>query len=624
MIYFVGAGSGAADLITLRGAKLLEKADVVIWAGSLVNPELLDLCKKNCIILDSSRMTLQETTEALAKGESEGKLCVRLHTGDPSIYGAIREQMEELKARGIDYTVVPGVSSFCGAASALKCEYTVPEISQTVIISRMEGRTPVPDREKIRRLAEHGCSMVLFLSSGMIPALVDELKAGGVYADSTPCAVVYKATWKDEKIVRGTLGDIAQKALEAGINKTALVLVGNFLGSDYNKSKLYDAAFSTEFRTATESASAQGVSPAALEKSPKLCFERLFIISFTDKGSSLAARISAALSESCEKALAVQSLCKKDGAGVPLNEFVSEAFTGSSCKKTLVVFVGAMGIAVRSVAPFVTSKVTDPAVVCIDEGARFSIPLLSGHIGEANLAATVIAEKTGAAACITTATDSNGILAADSLAEQKGWYIQNPCAIKKVSSNMLKGEKPRLFVEPPLTLPMCFGDCAQDKKFLSQCEVVQSDNNADIMITVKERPCGMTGDGLPLVLVPRVLCAGVGCKKDSDSNLMAEFIEETLRSNSLSAHALGALASIDIKKDEKAICDCAARFGVPFKTFSAAELNSVDGDFSSSDFVKSSVGVDCVCERSAVAYGGGVLCVKKTARDGMTCAVALM
>lgn len=249
-IFFVGAGCGAADLITLRGARLLEKADVVVWAGSLVNPELLEMCRKDAEIFDSARMNLEETTEILEKAHKNQKLCVRLHTGDPSIFGAIREQMEELDKLEIPYEIVPGVSSFCGAAAALKAEYTVPEISQSLIITRMEGRTPVPEREKIRELAKHGTSMALFLSSSMISELVEELLKGNSYTKETPAAVVYKATWKDEKIIRGNLGNIAELSEKAGIHKTALILVGDFLGTAYNKSKLYDKEFETEFRKA--------------------------------------------------------------------------------------------------------------------------------------------------------------------------------------------------------------------------------------------------------------------------------------------------------------------------------------------------------------------------------------
>ncbi len=252
MVHFVGAGPGAPDLITVRGARLLGEADVVVWAGSLVNGELLGLCKEGCEIHDSSRLTLEETTTVLSEADRGGKVCVRLHTGDPSLFGAIREQMEELDRLGVEYDVVPGVSSFCGAASAVKREYTVPGVSQTVIISRMEGRTPVPRRERISELSRHGSSMVLFLSNGMIRGLCGELLKGGAYTESTPCCVVYKATWADERIVEGTLSDIADKAEMAGVRKTALVLVGDFLGGSYGKSLLYDKAFSTEFRKAVE------------------------------------------------------------------------------------------------------------------------------------------------------------------------------------------------------------------------------------------------------------------------------------------------------------------------------------------------------------------------------------
>ncbi|MBR1714691.1 MAG: precorrin-4 C(11)-methyltransferase [Treponema sp.] len=252
MVHFVGAGPGAPDLITVRGARLLGEADVVVWAGSLVNGELLGLCKEDCEIHDSSRLTLEETTAILSEADRGGKVCVRLHTGDPCLFGAIREQMEELDRLGVEYDVVPGVSSFCGAASAIKREYTVPGVSQTVIISRMEGRTPVPLRERISELSRHGASMVLFLSSGMIRELCVELLKGGAYTESTPCCVVYKATWADERIVEGTLSDIADKAEEVGVRKTALVLVGDFLGGSYGKSLLYDKSFSTEFRKAVE------------------------------------------------------------------------------------------------------------------------------------------------------------------------------------------------------------------------------------------------------------------------------------------------------------------------------------------------------------------------------------
>ncbi len=251
MIHFVGAGCGAPDLITVRGARLLSEADVVIYAGSLVNPALLDYCKEGCEIHDSAYMTLEEVIETMKKAESEGKTTVRLHTGDPSIYGAIREQFDALDPLGIEYDVCPGVSAFSGAAASLKAEYTLPNVSQTVMITRMEGRTPVPDKEKIRSLAQHQTTMCLFLSTGLLEGLQTELIAGG-FSPDTPAAIVYKASWPEEKIVRCRLCEIAQKATENHITKTALIVVGYFLGDNYDRSKLYDPGFTTEFREATK------------------------------------------------------------------------------------------------------------------------------------------------------------------------------------------------------------------------------------------------------------------------------------------------------------------------------------------------------------------------------------
>ena len=252
MIYFVGAGSGAPDLITVRGARLLEKAGCVVYAGSLVNPELLSLCPEGCEIHDSARMTLEEVIGVLLAAERAGKLTIRLHTGDPCVYGAIREQMELLDEAGVSYTVVPGVSSFCGAASALPAEYTVPGVSQTVILTRMAGRTPVPEGQELAALASHRASMALFLSAGLLEEAQAELLRGG-YREDTPAAIVYKATWPDERVFRCTVSTLAQTAKENGIGKTALILVGDFLGNGGERSLLYDPSFTTGYREAKQS-----------------------------------------------------------------------------------------------------------------------------------------------------------------------------------------------------------------------------------------------------------------------------------------------------------------------------------------------------------------------------------
>ena len=251
MIHFVGAGPGATDLITIRGQNLLKEADVIVYAGSLVNNEHLDMAKSNCEIHNSATMTLEEVIGVMEKAELELKMTVRLHTGDPSIYGAIREQIDILTEKNIAYDVVPGVSSFCGAAASLGAEYTLPDVSQTVIITRMEGRTPVPEKEEISLLASHQATMAIFLSTGLLESLKERLLIGG-YDEETPAAIVYKATWPEEKIVRGTVSQLPDMAKNNEITKTALILVGRFLESDYGRSKLYDPTFTHEFREASK------------------------------------------------------------------------------------------------------------------------------------------------------------------------------------------------------------------------------------------------------------------------------------------------------------------------------------------------------------------------------------
>ena len=250
MVYFVGAGSGAKDLITVRGMKLLEEADVIIYAGSLVNPELLEYKKESCEVYNSAKMTLEEIVDVIKKAEEAGKKTVRLHTGEPSIYGAVREQMDELDKLGIKYESCPGVSACFGAASSLNIEYTLPDVSQTLIITRMEGRTKVPESESIESLAAHHSSMAIYLSTGLLDELSERLIKGG-YKKDTPVALVYKATWPEEDAHICTVSTLAETAKKAGITKTAIVLVGDVIThNSYSKSRLYADDFSTEFREA--------------------------------------------------------------------------------------------------------------------------------------------------------------------------------------------------------------------------------------------------------------------------------------------------------------------------------------------------------------------------------------
>ncbi len=249
-VTFVGAGPGDPELITLKGVKAIEAAEVIIYAGSLVNPEILRYAPVNAQIHNSASMTLEQVLQVIEAAVSQGHKVARVHTGDPSIYGAIQEQMDALKQKNITYTVIPGVSSFLAAAASLRREYTLPGVSQTIILTRKEGRTPVPERESLAELAKHGATMGIFLSVQDIDQVMAELSTG--YPADTPVAVVYKASWPEEEIVRGSLADIAAKVASAGISKTALILVGGFLGNDYARSLLYHPGFSHEFRESSQ------------------------------------------------------------------------------------------------------------------------------------------------------------------------------------------------------------------------------------------------------------------------------------------------------------------------------------------------------------------------------------
>ena len=247
-VYFIGAGPGDPELITIKGHNLIKVADVIIYAGSLVNPQLLKDCKPTAKIYNSASMTLEDVIEAMRVAVGMDLMVARVHTGDPSIYGAIREQMDVLEGLSIEFEVIPGVSSFVASAAALKKEFTLPEVTQTVILTRLEGRTPVPAKESLKELSAHQATMAIFLSVHMIEEVVEELLSS--YPKETPIAVVQKASWPDEKIVIGNLANIAEKVKEAKITKTAQILVGNFLGDKYSLSKLYDKEFSHEYRSA--------------------------------------------------------------------------------------------------------------------------------------------------------------------------------------------------------------------------------------------------------------------------------------------------------------------------------------------------------------------------------------
>lgn len=644
MVHFVGAGPGACDLITVRGMNRIKEADVIIYAGSLVNPELLSYAKADCEIYNSAHMTLEDVVSVMREAEAAGKGTVRLHTGDPSVYGAIREQMDLLDEYGITYDVCPGVSAVFGAAASLACEYTLPDVTQTLILTRAEGKTPVPEKENLRSLAAHHASLVLYLSSGLARKVRQELLLGG-YAEDTPVAVVYKATWPEEKIIRTTLAKLPEDMEAAGITKTALIIVSPALGSVYEKSRLYDAAFATEYRGATEIAFPAGI-------------RRVLLVTCSVRGYATMQK----LAKKLENISGAEIITKVKCEALPE---VSMRETVKACVDTYfgqvdaIVFVTASGIAVRSVAEHLAHKSEDPAIVCMDECGKHVISLVSGHAGGANALTQMLADVIWATPVITTATDVEGSFSIDDYAREHNLVVTDWTKAKAISAEVLAtGAEPVWIEEPAVTQ-------GEEKR---ACEIRKEQNSTGIdvgkiendgcknevdgcgnRINVKRLQIGshqviitpkdVPVDAQTLQLIPRCIVAGVGCKKGIPADKIEHAVQDAFAKAGLRMEALCAVSSIDLKKEEAGLLEFCETRNVPFETYAAEELQAVPGTYSASEFVSGVTGVDNVCERSAVKYASehdmnqgeqllgrqakhGELLLRKQAYGGVTVALA--
>ena len=659
MVHFVGAGPGACDLITVRGMNRIKEADVIIYAGSLVNPELLSYAKADCEIYNSAHMTLEDVVSVMREAEAAGKGTVRLHTGDPSVYGAIREQMDLLDECGIAYDVCPGVSAVFGAAASLACEYTLPDVTQTLILTRAEGKTPVPEKENLRSLAAHRASLVLYLSSGLARKVRQELLLGG-YAEDTPVAVVYKATWPEEKIIRTTLAKLPEDMEAAGITKTALIIVSPALGSVYEKSRLYDAAFATEYRGATEIAFPAGI-------------RRVLLITCSVRGYATMQKMAKKL----ENISGAEIITKVKCEALPE---VSMKGTVKACvdvyfeQVDAIVFVTASGIAVRSVAEHLTHKSKDPAIVCMDECGKHVISLVSGHAGGANTLTQMLADVMWATPVITTATDVEGRFSIDEYAREHNLVVTDWTKAKAISAEVLAAGAEPVWVDEAEVLQeeeknaceigkeqkstgIDVGKIENDgcKNEVDGCEnridgcknrVDGSENKVDgcgNRINVKRLQIGShqviitpqdgSVDAKTLQLIPRCIVAGVGCKKGTPVDKIEHAVQDAFAKAGLRMEALCAVVSIDLKKEEAGLLEFCETRNVLFETYAAEELRAVPGTYSASEFVSGVTGVDNVCERSAVKYASehgmnqgeqllgrqakhGELLIRKQAQDG--------
>lgn len=626
MVHFVGAGPGACDLITVRGMNRIKEADVIIYAGSLVNPELLSYAKAECEIYNSAHMTLEDVVSVMREAEAAGKGTVRLHTGDPSVYGAIREQMDLLDECGIAYDVCPGVSAVFGAAASLACEYTLPDVTQTLILTRAEGKTPVPEKENLRSLAAHRASLVLYLSSGLARKVRQDLLLGG-YAEDTPVAVVYKATWPEEKIIRTTLAKLPEDMEAAEITKTALIIVSPALGSVYEKSRLYDAAFATEYRGATEIAFPAGI-----------C--RVLLITCSVRGYATMQKLAKKLENISGAEIITKVKCEALPE-VSMRETVKACVDAYFEQVDAIVFVTASGIAVRSVAEHLAHKSKDPAIVCMDECGKHVISLVSGHAGGANALTQMLADVMWATPVITTATDVEGRFSVDDYARKHNLVVTDWAKAKAISAEVLAAGAEPVWIEEPVVAQGEEKGACEICKELKSTGIDGSENRVDkcgnkicvqrlqigsyqVIVT----PRDILPDEKMLQLVPLCIVAGIGCKKGTSSDKIEHAVQDAFAKAGLRMEALCAVASIDLKKEEAGLLEFCETRKVPFEAYTAEELQAVSGTFSASEFVTGVTGVDNVCERSAVKYASehgandGELLLRKQAQDGVTVALA--
>ena len=608
MVYFIGAGPGDPDLITVRGRELIARADVVIYAGSLVDPTVLDCAWPEAEVFDSAGLKLDEQVRLMDEAVRQGKTVARVHTGDPSIYGATLEQMRELDKLGVAYAIVPGVSSAFAAAAALGIEFTVPEDTQTVIFTRLSGRTPVPDREALRLLAAHHSSMVIFLSTGMIPRVVDEFAAAG-YDPETPVAVVYRASWPDQLVVRGTLGDIAGKVEAAEVTHQALIIISPAL--DPNKTMGTNARDSHLYGAAME--------PSERQRSTA-------IVTLTSGGTELGQRLRELLTGSVLYA-PERFLGEGESAQdvIPFGTSIRQTLQSAFQTHEALICIMATGIVVRELAPLLRSKHNDPAVVVLDERGRHAISLLGGHRGGANQLARRVALLLEGTAVLTTSSDVQALPALDLLGIDRGWRPSGHEHMTAVIAALVNGEPVALYQDageddwlpepPPPNLI----------RFASLDAMAASGSAAALIITYRSVPQSIR-DALPRAIVyhPPCLVVGVGCNRNTAAAEIDAAIEQTLAGAGLEPLSVSRIATIEDKADEVGLLAMAEARAWPVTVFTREEIRAVDAVPNPSEWAQRELGVPGVAEPAALlGAAADSLLVEKRKFANVTVAVAL-
>ena len=605
-VYFVGAGPGDPELLTLKAKRIIGEADVLIYAGSLVNPKILIHKKSEAISYDSASMDLKEIMTIISGEIKRGRTVARIHSGDPAIYGAIQEQIALLEKKGISYEIIPGVSSVFAAAAALKKELTIPELSQTIILTRISGRTKVPPRESIVKLAQPQATMAIFLSITRIEKVVAELLTS--YPPDTPVAVVYKASWPDEKIIKGTLVTIVKKVHKSAIKRQAIILVGKALddGIIKTRSKLYDEGFTHGFR---------------IDQRKKK--EKLAIVSLTKSGAKLGTQLKKKFPYSHlyvpEKLVIKGERVKSfsQDLGMLFGELVNN-YSGFIC-------IMATGIVVRTMKPYLLHKSVDPAVVVVDEKGRFAISLISGHLGGANELARQVASVTGGEPVVTTATDVHETFALDMLAKQLNCKIVDFNRIKQCNYALLNGEKVGIY--PDILKPYVpLGRKGNIRFYKSIKNLLKSDCLFKVIISnkvVEKDVSNQEVKGAVIALHPENLVVGIGCNKHTTSTEIEKTVKRFFNEWGLSFQSIKKIATVDKKSDEKGLISFVHKHNFEIEFFSAQKLNKVNCPTPPSRSVLKAIGSKGVCEPAAL-LGAGVktLLYPKRKTANVTVAVA--
>lgn len=602
-VFFIGAGPGDPELITIKGEKRIAAADLILYAGSLVPKEILRAARSNVGIHDTVRMPLDRQIDLMADAAWEGKAVARVHTGDPSIFGAIHEQMCGLRARNVAFEVVPGVSSVFAAAAALSLEFTLPELTQTLILTRVSGRTRVPEKERLRSLARHRASLAIFLSASLLPQVVSELAEAG-YAADTAVAVVYRASWPDQIVVRATLGTIEAEAGRVGLTNQSLIIVSPGLDNPPAPavSHLYGAY---QDREQTRSGHA--------------------IFALTEPAIAFARKL---LNELPNSALFVPETMIQDdsdaGKMIAIRNGVRDALQNEFLRAESLICIMASGIVVRSIAPMLTNKHRDPAVIVSDPQGRFIVSLLGGHEGGANALAQRIARISGGQAVVTTASDNRDIPALDVLAQNHRWTLHPQSDLAAIMAALVNETPVTLLHDPDLEPPNALRTIGWETiRPLSESD---RDLKAPAVIFTYRTFDSLRIENMKRIAVirPRILCVGVGCNRETAASEILDAISEVFNDEKLSFESIREIASIEAKADEKGLLELARSRAWNIRFFNRTEIESVSNLIQPSPAALKALGVSGVAEPSALLSAQSrELRVRKRKFANVTVAVAI-